>query len=163
MQSLYSTVKKFLERSLKGSREQLVTQKLESGLPKTVGNEETIARFVFSSSHYNTLGVKPAAFLPNPKNGETSVFRHTELWRDVLIESGKAIARDRGSRFHGTAYIESRIVFDAQLDLKAAEPPPCHANIIGWPVVANDSASQKAKQKECALLIAQAASFSRNT
>ena len=162
MQSLYSTVKKFLERSLKGSKEQLAAQKLESGLPKTVGNDETIARFVFSSSHYNTLGLKSAAFLPNPKNGETSVFRHMEHWRDVLLETGKAIARDRGNRLHGTAYVESQIVFNAQLSLKAVEPPLCHANIIGWPVLANDSASQKAKRKECALLIAQAASFSRS-
>lgn len=137
-------------------------QKLESGLPKTVGNDETLARFVFSSSHYNTSGVKSAAFLPNPKNGETSVFRHTEKWRDALLESGKKIARDRGKRLHGTAYVESQVVFDAQLRLEAVEPPPCHANIIGWPVVENDSRSQKAKRKECAILIARAASFSRS-
>lgn len=147
---------------MKESKGRFGAQKLGSGLPKTVGNDETLARFVFSSSHYNTLGVKPAAFLPNPKNGEASVFRHTEKWQDALLESGNKIARDRGKRLHGTAYVESQVVFDAQLRLEAVEPPPCHANIIGWPVVENDSRSQKAKRKECAILIARAARFSRS-
>lgn len=39
---------------------------LASGLPEHVANEETLARFVFSSSQYNSQGVSAAAFLANP-------------------------------------------------------------------------------------------------
>jgi len=62
---------------------------LPSGLPEHVGCDEDVARFLTSSGHYNASAVKPAAFMPNPRNGETSVFRHGAEPMDDL----KAIAR----------------------------------------------------------------------
>ena len=49
---------------------------LSSGLPEHVADAEDVARFLTSCGHYNSTAVRPAAFMPNPKNGETSVFRH---------------------------------------------------------------------------------------
>lgn len=136
-------------------------KELESGLPKDIKGEETLARFVMSSSHYNAHGIKYTAYLPNPRNGETSVFRYAEKWAESLRAIGESAARNRGLQLHGTSLVLAQVVFDAMLRLVAVEPPPRHANIVGWPVLANDPARQKAAQKERAMLIAQAASFSR--
>ena len=49
---------------------------IASGLPDVVGDDEDVARFLTSSSHYNSRIAKPAAFLPSKDGQETSVFRH---------------------------------------------------------------------------------------
>ena len=48
---------------------------LPSGLPELVGDEEDLTRFITQSNHFNSFMAKPAAFLPNPKYRNTSVFR----------------------------------------------------------------------------------------
>jgi hypothetical protein len=133
---------------------------LPSGLPDLVADDESLARFLTSSSFFNAAMVKPAAYMPNPKDGNTSVFRHGVEPRDSL----RRIAEDHvlGQRtLHGVAICAARRVRDAQLDVIAQEPPARHANIAGWPVVANDPEQTKARQKEHALLIAQHAHLVR--
>jgi hypothetical protein len=123
---------------------------LPSGLPDVVSDEEDLARFLASSRWYNSIGPKSAAFLPNPKDGETSVFRHSG---DPLDELWSLFA---GPSLHGAAIVKARDVRSAELEVIASEPPPKHAAIRGWPI-ASDPALQKAQQKECALLVASKA------
>jgi len=121
---------------------------LPSGFPEAVADEETLARFLTSSSYFSATAVKPAAFLPNPKAGmTTSVFRHDA---GNLIQ----IARDRrlDVSIHGAAVCNAAAVRAAKLEVVAEEPPPLHANIVGWPVEA-DPVLQKAAQREKALVI----------
>ena len=128
---------------------------LPSGLPETVGDDEDLARFLYSSSQYNSLMARPAAFLPNPKDRETSLFRHgreprADLWR---------IGREHlpgGRTLHGAALVTARIVRTALLDVIASEPPARHAAVVGWPRD-DDPELQRAQQKERAILLAQAA------
>ena len=126
---------------------------LPSGLPEIVEDGEDLARFLFSSSQYNTTAVKPAAFLP--KDNETSVFRHgispaKELWKlgSDLASSGRGL--------RGVAIVKVRDVRNLSLNIIAAEPPPRHAAICNWPVD-TDPILQKARQKEIAILLASAA------
>ena len=51
---------------------------LPSGLPEAIADDEDLARFLTSSGHLSaSMGTaKSAAFLPSPKDRETSVFRH---------------------------------------------------------------------------------------
>ncbi len=129
---------------------------LPSGLPDSVENDEDVARFLTSSGHYNSSIVKPSAFMPNPKNGETSVFRHGPNPLNSLKEIGKAeVGADR--RIHGAAIVKVGMVRAAGLELRAGEPPPRHADIIGWPWNSNDPDFGKAAQKELAALLAQKA------
>jgi hypothetical protein len=126
---------------------------LPSGLPETVADDEPLARFLTSRSFFNAVMVKPAAYMPNPKDGNTSVFRHGAEPRGSLLR----LAHEHvlGQRtLHGIAICLARHVRDAQLDVAADEPPPRHANISGWPI-ANDPELTKARQKESAALIAQ--------
>lgn len=129
---------------------------LPSGLPDHVADEADLARFLTSSGHYNATAVKPAAFLPNPKNGETSVFRHGKEPHDELRAMGqREVGTER--RVRGAAIVKAKAVRTAELEVRAGEPPPRHADIVGWPWAQDDPDFGKAKQKELAALIAQKA------
>lgn len=127
---------------------------LPSGLPERVEDDEALARFLTSSSQFNTVMVKHTAFLPNPKNGETSVFRHAAEPRDALWEIG-AIYVTGNRTLHGAAVFKARHVREARLEVKAHEPPARHANIVAWPSAGADLQMIKAEQKERALVIAK--------
>jgi hypothetical protein len=129
---------------------------LPSGLPEHVADAEDLARFLTSSGHYNASAVKPAAFMPNPQNGETSVFRHgPEPMEDLKLIAQAAVGV--GRKIHGAAIVKAIDVREATLDIQACEPPPRHADIVGWEWLQQDPDFGKAKQKEIAALIAQKA------
>ena len=132
---------------------------LPSGLSKHVGDDERLARFLTSSKQFNSKMVKPAAFLPNPKNNQTSVFRHDGSPVEDLWLLGHAHISG-GRSLHGAAILRARGVRAALLEVVSEEPPPRHANIIGWPTD-SDPVLEKAKRKECAELIAQYAQLLR--
>ncbi len=133
---------------------------LPSGLSDVVEDEEDLARYLTSSSLFTAIMVKPSAFLPNPKDGETSVFRHGSEPRDAFWQIGSRYAvGDR--RLHGAAIFKTRHVRAAGLDVTASEPPPRHANVVGWPSSASDPELSKAQGKERAALIAQQAELVR--
>jgi len=127
---------------------------LPSGLPEVVADDEPLARFLTSRSQFNSLMVKPGAFMPSPKDGKTSVFRHGAKPQESLLEIARAHAVGERT-LHGVAICTAQQVRASELNVVAQEPPPRHANITGWPVAANDPELTKAQQKERALLIAQ--------
>lgn len=129
---------------------------LPSGLPDHVADQEPLARFLTSSSHFNTSFVKPSAFLPNSNDGKTSVFRHDAEPRDVLEDIGRNEVA-QGRSLHGAAVITAAEVRAAKLEVSAAEPPPRHADIEGWPWMQGDREFGKAESKEKALVLAQKA------
>lgn len=132
---------------------------LPSGLPEWVADDEPLARFLTSSSLFSAAIVKPAAYMPNPKDWNTSVFRHGAEPRGSLLEIANELVLGQRT-LHGIAICLARHVRDAQLDVAADEPPPRHANISDWPI-ANDPELTKARQKERAVLIAQHAELLR--
>ena len=128
---------------------------LPSGLPDVIADDEDIARFLTQSSQFNTKMAKPAAFLPNPKDRETSVSRHGREPSERLWNLGLAAAGNRN--LYGAAIFKAHVVRDAGLELTAVEPPDFHAAIRRWPWFDHDPAEQKAQQKERAILLASAA------
>lgn len=132
---------------------------LPSVLPEQVENEEDISRFLPQSNLFNTFGAKPAAFLPNPKYKNTSVFRignDPDRLRQAWIENDKS-----GRAVKGVAICKASKVRVVGLDVIAEEPPLAHANIEGWPWMANDPELQKAQQLELAGRIAESSDFIR--
>jgi hypothetical protein len=130
---------------------------LPSGLPDTVANDEDLARFLTQSSQFNTQIVKPAAFLPSPKDRETSVSRHSSQSADSLWQIGLGAAGDR--KLYGAAMFKAHSVKAAQLEVMPDEPPNLHAVIRNWPWIDSDPELQKAKQKEMALVLASLATL----
>lgn len=135
---------------------------LPSGLPEIVADEEDLARFLTSSSQFNAVMVKPAAFLPNPKNGETSVFRHGSLPRAPLWQIGE-MHMGAGRTLHAAAIVRVKHVRAEALALEvvAHEPPPSHANIVNWPSSQSDPEMAKAEQIKRAAEIARNAELVR--
>jgi hypothetical protein len=82
----------------------------------------------------------------------TSVMRHGEEPRDDLWRLAEATL-GAAAKVHGAAVFKARVIRDERLDVVADEPPPRHANLVGWPINA-DPELQKAQQKEIALAIA---------
>ena len=126
---------------------------LPSGLPEIVGDDEEITRFLTQSSHYNSVMPRPAAFLPDPKHRNKSVFRCganpvriREIWEKTT---------NFQQTLKAAAVCKTAEVRNAGVDVIASEPPDAHANIEGWPWLVNDPELQKAKQKEIAAVIAQ--------
>lgn len=128
---------------------------LPSGLPELVDGTEELSRFLTQRSHFNSIGAKAAAFLPNPKCRNTSVFRmgsNLELLRQTWNENKTG---DR--ELKGAATLVAQSVRDVGLDVISEEPPPAHANIEGWPWLENDPELQKAQQLELANALASKA------
>lgn len=132
-------------------------QPLPSGLPDSIADDEDLARVLRSSGHYTSTYVKGPAFLP-AKDGQTSVIRHgaeprEDLWRAAETVLGESVK-------HGAAICKAKVIRAERLDVVAAEPPPRHANVIGWPTN-DDPELQKAQQKEIALAIASQSTLIR--
>lgn len=126
---------------------------LPSGLPEEVSDDEPLARFLTSSGHFNSSKTKQAAFLPNPKDGRTSVFRHGQEPKASLEAIGnRQIA---GRRVYGAGIVKAGDVRAVELDVESIEPPPRHADIINWPWMKDDREFGKAQRKEMAILLAQ--------
>jgi hypothetical protein len=130
---------------------------LPSGLPDTIQDDEPIARFLTQSSHFSTKNVDPSAFLPGKRDRETSVSRHGREPLESLQSLGLAVVEASDRKLHGAAIILGRDIHQASLGIKPDEPPERHAVIQGWPWLENDPRSQKAQQKERAIILASAA------
>jgi hypothetical protein len=128
---------------------------LPSGLPEDIADSEHLARFLVQGSHFGPHTVKPSAFLPSPKDRETSVSRHGAQPAEQLWALGQIAAGDRP--LHGAAILTASAIRGAQLDVSADEPPDRHAVIRGWPWHEGDPEVRKAQQKERALVLARAA------
>jgi hypothetical protein len=128
---------------------------LPSGLPENVSDEEDLTRFLVHRSQFTEIMAKPAAFMPSPKDRETSVYRHGREPADELHALETVAA---GSRtLYGAALVRAKVVREVGLDVAASEPPPRHAAIRGWPWRDEDPLDGKAEQKAIAAEIASAA------
>ncbi len=128
---------------------------LSSGLSSIPAPDETLSRALFSDNEFNTSGPKHSAFMP-AKNNETSVFRQCDADLGLLQATCEAIAKDRGKAVKRVAVTTVGNVSQAGLVVAPVEPPPRHANIVGWPVSA-DPEREKADRKRIAMVIANGA------
>ena len=128
---------------------------LPSGLEERVDDDETLARILTTSRHFNAkMVVKPAAFMPNPKDRKKSVIRHAGNPSDELWQIGREMLGENVP-MHGAALVKAFYVRAAHLEVSSDEPPPRHANIENWPWPEGDPEEAKARQMECAQQIAQ--------
>src|SRR5690242_3781739 len=129
--SLLSTVLQYRRESSKGFLLLRKMATLPSGLSDSIPDDEDLARFLTQSSQFTTTLVKPAAFLPNPKDHQTSVSRHGPEPRVDLWMLGLSAAGTR--TLYAAAIFKAQTVRAAQLEVEADEPPPRHAVITRWP------------------------------
>ncbi len=112
-----------------------------------VDPSETLSRFIMQSNWYRTSDntVKYAAFMPNPSNNKTSVFRTSNLSTDEIWHIGDSeVSIKRGKPILGRADINAFNVTERHLEVDPNGSPERHANIVGWP-------EEKSKQKIIAI------------
>ncbi len=114
---------------------------------------ETLSRFVVSNRWIRADNtVRHTAFLPNPKNGETSVFRISGITDNEIWAIGESeVAPIQNKPILGRADIETSIVISKDLKVIPSEPPERHADITGWP--------EESKHKQIALELAAESEF----
>lgn len=116
---------------------------------------EILSRFILHRTNVRIdNSIRHTAFMPD-RNGETSVFRTSEMSANNIWDTGKEVARRRDKPLIGRADIITSVVVSNGLQAVPQEPPEKHANIIGW-------SSEKSEQKEVALILASEAIFHRN-
>ncbi|MGC8731922.1 MAG: hypothetical protein ACP5RC_06645 [Halothiobacillaceae bacterium] len=129
-------------------------------MPDHVADDEPLARFLTSDSQFNSQMAKPAAFMPGPKDGNTSVFRQAAEPAQALWDTAdRELGIER--RAKAAALFTAGSVRRARLEVVASEPPLRHADITQWPEIANDPEATKAQRKELALLLIQSATLCR--
>lgn len=129
-----------------------ISSKLDK-LPHSVSSQEKITRFIFNKRHMKPAKgeVKVAAFLPNPKTDDISVYRTTncpekKIWAiaDFFVERKRTDKR----KLLGRGDFSSDVVFKQNLKIVAAPSEhPRHANVTDWP---NDRPTQKLRAMELA-------------
>jgi hypothetical protein len=88
-----------------------------------------------------------------PSRGEVSVSRVDGLTESAIWEIGSDVASKSERALYGRGDTKAHEVRKVGLDILPEEPPPRHANLVGWPE--ND----KPRQKLIALQIAAVATL----
>lgn len=104
-----------------------------SMLDPIVGTNENLSRFILSSRHFSQQPPRIKAEAYMPSQGEVSVFRVDGLSKAQIWKIGSEIAERRGRTHYACGEAAARDVRRIGLDVVRAEPPPRHANIVGWP------------------------------
>lgn len=117
---------------------------------KTISPDEILSRYIFNKKYFSIEKniVRYNTFMPNPKNGETSVFRTSELDDDKIWDIGKVLEKLRDKTNIGRTDIIASVVLSKNLEIIPSEPPPLHADIKNWP-------NEKSEQKLIAMELAQ--------
>ena len=120
-----------------------------------VDPNEELARFAVEKSYYRADNtVRHNAYMPDQKKA-VSVFRQIGLSEAEIWELGTVYVGARRNRpLLGRAVIHAFHVLSQELSVEIVEPPPRHADILGWPY-------EHEKQKEKALELAARATFVR--
>lgn len=115
---------------------------------------DILGRFAVDDSFFRAsdLSVKARAFVP-AKDGCTSVFIVTDMSHAECVAHGeKYVAPERGKPIRGYVKVQAGFVFQIPLDIQNDQPPPRHANILGWETDLDAAKTQ-------ALIIAENATY----
>jgi hypothetical protein len=148
-----SSMMKFLKSFFLTLKEWFSKRQIPHHPAVAVTDNEQLARYIFSKSHFSRQSnrVKAEAYMPN--RGQVSVFRIDGLTESAIWEIGDDIATKRDRTLYARGDTKAHQVRKAGLDISPNEPPPRHANLLGWPE--ND----KGGHKLIALQLAAVATF----
>jgi len=116
-----------------------------------IDENEPIVWFILTRSHINWEKtehprLRPEAFMPHP-NIQLSVFRVGELDQLEVQQIDETVAFQRSKTLVGCGCLLVKHVIQTKLSVQPKEPPPRHADIVGWPVLSGNSKEEKSRQK----------------
>jgi hypothetical protein len=145
---------KFLKSFFLTLRERFSKTQSPHNLKATVDDNEKLARYIFSASHFSRKASRVKAEAYMPSRGEVSVFRIDGLDQASIWEIGSDIAKKRKRTLYARGDTKAEDVREVGLNIRPDEPPPCHANIVDWP-----PDNEKPRQKLIALQLAATATL----
>jgi hypothetical protein len=86
---------------------------------------------------------------------ELSVFRIGALAETEIRQIGEEVGRLRNKPLVGRGELTAAHVRKVGLDVKAKEPPPRHADIVGWPALSGTAKEDKSRQKLLAMQLVE--------
>ena len=104
--------------------------------PPEIHPPETVARYLLQSNQFNRgkNRIKFNAFMPHPVRLDLSVFWIQGLENEEIWSIGeKHVATPLGKKLYGSGNISVANIQKNQLRVVSNEPPPRHADILGWP------------------------------
>ncbi|MGO8977202.1 MAG: hypothetical protein ACLP0B_09885 [Steroidobacteraceae bacterium] len=109
-------------------------------LPAIVDEHEEVASFVFESNKFKGNDLDFRQLMPSKRFGNTSVYRTVGLSETETADAGHAIALERPKPgILGWGVLIARAIrLISPLSINAAEPPPRHALIEGWPAAVQE-------------------------
>jgi hypothetical protein len=116
---------------------------------------EITSRYLLQSGHYtaSTGRVRPRAFHPAARDHQTSVFRVQELTeRQIWSLGDRYVASPSGKDLRARAELSVAQIREIGLQVEPAEPPPRHANIVGWPIEKDEWMSRAQELAAVAIL-----------
>lgn len=104
-------------------------------MPLIPDNLDVVARYVYYKSHIRSSNktVKYAAFLPNPKDNKTSVYRVSGLSEDKIWDIAAChVSQNQENPLQGRADLNVSDIVKSKLSVIPNEPPYRHADITDW-------------------------------
>lgn len=114
-------------------------------LPPDPSPSEMTSRYLRQTNHYAaSIGrVKSRAFHPDPHDDKTSIFRVQGLTAsEIWVLGDEHINLPLGNTLLALAELSVEQIMDINLRVEPDEPPPRHANIVGWPAAKNELMSK---------------------
>jgi len=105
-------------------------------LDKNISHSEDLTRYIFNHRYIRSnKTVRWNAFIPNNRDGETSVYRITGISDTEIFDIGERfVAKAIGKPLLGRTDIGVSKIFKQKLKVRPEPSPhPRHANIYGWP------------------------------
>ncbi len=103
-----------------------------------LADRDRTTRYIFSRSDYagpeGGLYVKARAFLPNPNDGCTSMFRTEVLDENHVWTIGDAVARGSTRTLRARADVAFSVIRSQPLEVDPNNDPPGHFDVKGWPL-----------------------------
>lgn len=107
---------------------------------------DSVTRFIFSKSDFSRekMLVKERALRPRDTESEVSVFRTTRQTPAEIWDVGKQYVlperklSNPEAKIHACANFNAVAATSQGLNFDAAEPPPNHFLMLGWPVEKHD-------------------------
>ena len=95
--------------------------------------------------------------MPHPRI-ELSVFRISGLDAQAVRQIGEEVAKQREKQLVGHGGLKVKDV-QAPLSVQPKEPPPRHADVVGWPALSGNTKEDKSRQKLLAQQLVEKAEF----
>jgi hypothetical protein len=146
-----------LWRSFFGGLNPSTSQPFPGNQPRPIAPTERISRYVLDKKQFDGLRVKFRAFEPPAAETAISVTRSSGLTdHDVWAHGDRWVAAAGGRTIYARGDFTAASIVDVRsgdhlLSVSPDEPPPRHANLVGYPTIKHKEVRKSLAQQMAAI------------